>query len=625
MLASAAHADPGDAGDKSPASSAPADLIAGLSGGGWSDLVPLELPPAPMGLVPGLAISIDFQQLDGPLGHSASLHGVSRVELRSMTGGVPWLDGTDDALVDGQRLYAQGTFGLSHRQEQDDRREFVFFPGTNTWEATRDGWTWTWGSVDTTDCAVERRDEDASWDCAADFGDDRLADAETTAWLLSRVEDPFGNSIAYRYTTGAGLAGVDTYFSGTGEYALEHVLASISYAAGYHRVDLSWEARPDVPSSARSGVMRASPLRLAGIAVTSNVGGMEGSRESDAAGPTYAMVYADEETVTCEGESAASLDVLASSGLSLLHRVVRVEDGATYAGANGRDLRCIERASDEASFELDAANPWTGSHLYAEAGFAVSTDPSAPPPTPSTTHLAASFDGDALPDLLHVSTQCQGGGAPFVREEVMDCTAEWQYFLNDGGHFTEATTDADTPGAVAWLAANLDGEFLDDGGAWAILDLDRDGVDDVIAATSLASTFDDGTILSADEYLVWTEDDDLDLDPDDEGIAAEILRHAQWADVDGDGFTDLLLPPQHAPRRHLVARRARRHGLGAQQRRGAVLRRFRLDTPGDADGKRGGRSPRRVGHHSRRLRGQRGDRPRAAAGARLHECLRQLG
>ncbi len=51
-VATPALADPGDFGD---ATTLGPDLPGGLSGGGWSEAIALELPPAPRGLVPELA------------------------------------------------------------------------------------------------------------------------------------------------------------------------------------------------------------------------------------------------------------------------------------------------------------------------------------------------------------------------------------------------------------------------------------------------------------------------------------------------------------------------------------------------------------------------------------------
>lgn len=550
-----AFAEPGDAADAGPTGASPlANLASGLAFGGWTDSLPLELPPAPRGLTPELAFNIDFRVNEGWMGPSMQLAGFSRIDLRSPTGGVPNLDGADDAWVDGQALYA--VTALFYKPEQDDDRWFYFAAGNNTWIAQRDGWTWTWGPSVAGDCAVERRDEEADGDCVNPLTPDEDAVDLTTSWLLTRVEDPFGNTIEYAYTTGGsvlGAAGAPVLFDVAGEYAYDHIPASITYANGYHRVDLSWEERFDVPTSARSGTVRANPVRLAGLEVVSNVGGAESGRVSDAASATYAVVYADatgeapcrdsNTTDSSEHETTDELDELINSGLSLVHRLIRVENGDAFTGGNGRTLRCIERNAEDTSFETVADPAFTDAHALATplpsgSGYN-GTTPVVPP---TETHTVVGFDGDAVPDLLYLSTACRNGGAD--HENADSCNApSWQYFENQGGSLQDADAHGPRPEPLAWLQLYLDAAFFNGGGAWAAVDIDRDGRSELLAATLDAGTaWDLGVMYHSDMYGTWSEVPWFAVDASLPEVAAELLRHGQWADIDADGFVDLVIP-----------------------------------------------------------------------------------
>ena len=71
---SPAYAEPGDAGDAGTSGPSALDALGGgLAFGGWSDAVPLELAPAPRGMVPELGLAIDFRVDDGWMGASMAL------------------------------------------------------------------------------------------------------------------------------------------------------------------------------------------------------------------------------------------------------------------------------------------------------------------------------------------------------------------------------------------------------------------------------------------------------------------------------------------------------------------------------------------------------------------------
>ena len=206
-------------------------------------------------MVPELGLAIDFRVDEGWMGASMALSGFSRIDLRSQTGGVPNLDAEDVPWVDGERLWVEG--GANWAAEQDDDRNFSFDGTDNVWVAERDGWTWTWGPSAAGQCAVERRDEEADWDCANPPTPDENAEDVTTSWLLTRIEDPFGNSIVTTYTTGANelAAAAPELFDAPDEYAHEHVPKAVAYANGYHRGrSASIEPRADPHRRTRSSL-----------------------------------------------------------------------------------------------------------------------------------------------------------------------------------------------------------------------------------------------------------------------------------------------------------------------------------------------------------------------------------
>ena len=130
-----------------------ATAIPTLQQGGWTHTVPLEVPPGPAGSAPEVSLLADFHVTDGPVGNGWALGGFSRIDLRSETGGVPHLDGTDVPYLDGMRLWfvftdLMATYsdfatgfppGVAYftgdiwAPEIDDGRLLDFDDETNTW------------------------------------------------------------------------------------------------------------------------------------------------------------------------------------------------------------------------------------------------------------------------------------------------------------------------------------------------------------------------------------------------------------------------------------------------------------------------------------------------------------
>ena len=71
-------------------------------------------------------------------------------------------------------------------------------------------------------------------------------------WALTRVEDPSGNSMIYRYQTYA-----------AGEHHVRHIDYTGNYTtAGNRRVTIDYEARPDRTSAYRAGGLSRQTRRV---------------------------------------------------------------------------------------------------------------------------------------------------------------------------------------------------------------------------------------------------------------------------------------------------------------------------------------------------------------------------
>lgn len=526
------------------ASSIPAmaDVSAALNQGGWTHTVPLELLPAPAGAAPGLSLVADFHVSDGPLGPNWMLSGFSRIERRSPTNGVPRFDAYDDFYIDGQRLYNTGW--TLWQPEHDDNRQFTFDASDNLWLARKDGWTWIYGEYEDGSiwrgmCAAEVADINDDLNCTTSPGGTSGDSTTTTAWLISRVEDPSGNVITFDYTTNQMLGSElePAYWTVLPlDHTYDHVPTTITYNAGTSVVTLEWEPRPDVTASGRSGIMRALPTRLAAIEVAGDSGSVVDS--------TYEIEYLDEATNGCIGETLPTgVDLELTS---VLHRITRVGRMGTE-----RELRCVETSAEVASW---TERPVGDSELGPLGiGDDDDDDYAQEPPGglpsiggPLSTPVVVNFGGDSLPDLAVLSLDCVIGETPEIRNSCASHT--FRYWGNLGGTFEEVTGGGTGP--LAMLADGVTHDLLvDQLGGWTVIDIDRDGDTDLITA-SMSSTYGwsnrvqvralnpDGTWDTHDDWIIF-DDDDVSTNEE----APVLLQHGQFTDVDGDGFVDLVLPP----------------------------------------------------------------------------------
>ncbi len=521
------------------------DAGASLYTGGWSHVVPLELPAASNGMVPGLAMVADHRVPDGPLGAGWRLEGFSRIERRSATNGTPDMSFSDVYYVDGMRLYSNGAGG--YVPERDDNRVFVFSTSQNRWDVYRDGWQWRYGEFQVADtfrglCATETREQSPDAPCETTGQGEALIDgaaAHTTAWNLSRTRDPNNNDVVINYTSNTALDATGGLFGG--EYAYQHVPWQVQYASGKHVAMFEYASRPDALVDGRSGRMRVLPVRLQAIQVKVNatVTPVDDAR--------YELAYLDEDATACPGEGTAAPDPeeVDLEAASVLRRIYR--ESSSSPTADRRLLRCIETNQEAVSFDTTPIDLNQPSTLYSDQEYQV--------------HLPSvvNFDGDAFPDLVSWSYACEGAGDETTScgTTVLDNYSNEVVCLTIGDICTVRTSywenADDGTGNLALSSLFDDGidtvetwhfETPDTSGTWKMADVNRDGATDLIVLAGdgyglyIASTW-----LGGPEGFEGPDDTLIVGDPAEYGDdLLTVLASAQFVDVDGDGFVDAVLP-----------------------------------------------------------------------------------
>lgn len=348
-----------------------------LQKGAWKYKIPIAVPPAPRDLEPRLEFVASHTQRDGLLGRGWSLAGFSVIERHGANGGVPEMRDTDSFWLDGLRLIKIGD--RLYRLEKDDNRVFEFDAEAQSWTAFRDGWAWRWGEYDGSgkgtsgvrlgSGATERWRESARR--PADCRPPRTSRASSEAtdgpglpggsvekkgvtWRVSRIQDPFDNTIDFSYTDGCGCNSANGAATDQA-YACPHLPREISF--GTSLVTFAYEPRPDSTVSARDGVARRHGSRLTDI-TTAVVDGKSRRHFS-----RYRVSYADGSPSLVQ-----QIDQVAADGAVRRLLATSVDQEATrFAGP--RVLGGFEKLNG-----LDAARP-----------------------------IQVNFDGNEYPDLVVIS------------------------------------------------------------------------------------------------------------------------------------------------------------------------------------------------------------------------------
>ncbi len=419
-----------------------------LSRGAYTDRVPLDLPPAPGGLVPQLALVADSGVRDGPMGTGWTIGGLSRFSQRWEPDGtaVYSLDGMDLVYLDGA-WYPEVWDGSV--LEYDDE--------TFVWTRTMNGATWTYGESD-------------------GFG------AHTgRVRLLAEQLDRSGNGILVQYAQGACSVGdVDCSTLGgdsADEASMEPVLSVVRYGSATSRATarFHYEARPDPRFDASHGRKNVLLDRL--VAVTAAV-----DREACS---SVLVEYRDSD-----------------AHLSVVSRIVR----ESVTSGPDKDLRVLATAGDTDSLEADS---WSLDLDFSEDLVVPGGEYLGSNNQWLQGHVV-SLNGDALPDLVLLHFACEEGaliegdyGSQYGHGgSTSVCEIEPGVYLNEArsrletsaiaseiGRSSLAESDAQrvsqrAPEFVydADLTDQLEGIFRDRNGgvAYAWVDLNRDGFDELI-------------------------------------------------------------------------------------------------------------------------------------------------
>ena len=468
---------------------APIEISNGMANGGFPDRLDIELPSAPNGTTPSLAIIADHTANDGVLGQGFVLAGGSAIRRSSESGGVAYPGSINRFDLDGMVLdqrHIGGVLTSGYEPRRIDGSLLTYDCTKNVWTRRKSGWTWTYGSTGAGGATVpEPGPAVGATSCAT-------APNHTRAWNLARVEDPFGNAITYSYTTPAlpaSLAG--TYGPRPGAIAtpVEKVLSSITYADGAATIGFVYEERPD-PHFVR-GYLRV--VRLKEIATTA----------SSLAFSRYRLQYEDEtadEVIQPLTDCNGSAVIRPALDRTVLRKIVRV--GAT---SPHRVLRCMTAHHEPSAWES------TGLVLPEVGGASANAESEVAIPIPTN------LNNDGLTDLVMIVAGSDGSPA-----EVTAFTALAPFgrsvLPNTFGRATEWETHL----------ARIIGKK-----AWSLTDLDGDHVPEILYGVDV------GGILQVKANIrtgtSWSTET-LDLDYCD-------FKHGQFVDIDGDGRQDLVIPP----------------------------------------------------------------------------------
>jgi hypothetical protein len=543
-----------------------------LSRGAWTDRVPLDLPPAPGGLAPDIAFIADPGVREGLMGMGWTLAGLSRVERRDPLGGVPMsFDNNEDALaesnfrLDGQWLYLN-TQTACYEAEQQDGRCVEYDEEANVWTVRKDGWRWTYGSrlvAEETDDGfiieiLKWFTEDgpeadaceqyatlglAQIPCVDGSGSDMPTHlGESSAWLLTEVQNPFGQTITWDYRPsdydGTLDALGDSEIGGAAQGA--PLPERITYGAA--EITFEYEARDDWRIDGLGGSFVALTERL--VAVEASV--------KDSFYSRFTVDYADEPDLSTLMGSSSTRPSETQQPLSIVTTIKRVDS----ARSGKKTLRSVSwndevDAWDTVGEDLSAAIP----EALSASGWTSLPDPVEEIDRAWTRGTVANLNGDGRPDLIVVSYACADlNGAP----EKTDPNADFEWIdapMTKCGVLVRAYVNKPSSYPISEFAPRtgppsfvLDETWTDKlqtifedhstGPPLAHLfgDVNRDGWTDLIYER-------DSTGGSAGPGVTMLQYDPLtrEFTGHNLSIWPSQLRAGQLADLNGDGWLDLLV------------------------------------------------------------------------------------
>ncbi len=326
------------------------------------------------------------------------------------------------------------------------------------------------------------------------------------------MKDPVSNRIQVNYSSGQDQDTGRVLFGSDFTYVnLPH---QVTYGSGYTRIDFTYSERPDERLDARSGRLRKLHRRLEALQVY--VGG------ATAAVPDarYEVVYLDEETEACPGEVLPSPTEVDLEAASVVHRILRTAAAAPAP----RTIRCVETDSSPTvlASEPEALLP------YMSTGYE------------SLAFSATNFDGDPYAELLaYGRSGCDESWS--TDDDVQGCNAgAFAWSRNAAGEFAEDTA------LEAAISEHYNNDFVNCDGRTFLVDANRDGATDLIFAPG--SSCDPGVTspVNAQGILYGVPRSGLGTyvppDPASFPYSADGVAEANFVDIDGDGYVDLLLP-----------------------------------------------------------------------------------
>lgn len=478
----------------------------------WTDRIEIDAVGRNGAIAPTLAVAHDKTVVDGALGQGFRLAGPGAVRHASSTGGAPQHTSASRLTLDGAELIPlSGGAQPVYAYAADDGTRITYAPADNVFIAVRDGWRRTYGSLgggaddgrnatlSMPSARASRRAgplvHDLPGVCADAAAPPALCD--TAEWRLARVEDPFGNRILYDYARPDPAPGLAARY---GAGAVDPVLTGVRWetAAGapIGSIELDYAVRDDAQLDYSGGAPRLSAHRLTDIR----------SFARGALRAHYGFEYQDEPGLDCDGAPAVAAD---GAARSRLRRIWRISVDAPQAR---RQLRCIQ--TEDAPVDAGSWADPVATELLTPGSGAYDLVAVVP----------ATLNDDALSDLIVLRED--GQHEAFVASRP-------------GGTGDMFDFDPGEPALAALrgrLRARLTEAYFDGGYGWSLLDFDRDGRPDLLS--------DD---IGADRRQLDRFDPRTGL-----RISAEIplsrcdLIAMRTADIDGDGFVDLVLPPRAA-------------------------------------------------------------------------------